>query len=133
MITLKEACEIVKKKHPRFQLLQCLDFGDAYYFNTYPMRFGHKEPRLAILAAKTGIQTFIYKANGKECMVGSAEGFYEFFDKNKSKNVKEVDISQYLSLNDVEFAKKANIAMNDPEFEKKAAEDEEKLWNEMNE
>lgn len=102
MTTLKEACEIIQKDRPNFRILGCEDYGDVYGFNLVPRRWDGDPENLPI--GGCCIDT-VDKRTGKVWFIDLSDG--------KAEKVGDLDIYQYLSEDDKEFAIKANKALEE--------------------
>ena len=108
MITLEKACEIVKEKYPYDTIVQCWDYGEYYYFRTFPKRFG-----LDINSDNEGlsIEPFVYKEDGKlvafaSCEIDEVINRLYYPNSNKQKPCTEMDIIDFVSDDEVELIMK---------------------------
>lgn len=102
MIDAKKACEIIQKDRTNFRILECEDYGEVFGFNLVTRKWDGNPENLPIGGGS--IDT-VDKKTGK---VGC---FYSWEDH--PKKIKNVDIYQYLSSEDANFAKRANKALDE--------------------
>lgn len=102
MISIEKACKIIQDYKPNFRILGCGDYGDFYGFSLVPRRWnGNPED----LPNGGGITYTVDKKTGKI--------WYFYLWENHPEKKEDVDIYQYLSGEDANFAIKANKALDE--------------------